>query len=122
MYYVVYIKILVHQFYRSLKVNNQGVKIATVKSAKVRAVFNGVVSEIMVIKNANPVVMIRHGNYITVYKNLSKISVKKGDKVTTNQTIGEVFTSRSTGQTMLGFGIYKDAKTQNPANWIYKML
>ncbi|OUR93846.1 peptidase M23 [Flavobacteriales bacterium 34_180_T64] len=106
---------------RSLKVNNQGVKIATEKSAKVRAVFNGVVSEIMIIKNANPVVMIRHGNYITVYKNLSKISVKKGDKVTTNQAIGEVFTNKSTGQTMLGFGIYKDAKTQNPAYWIFKM-
>ena len=107
---------------RSLKVNNQGVKIVTERNAKVRAVFNGVVSEIMVIKNANPVVMIRHGNYITVYKNLSKISVKKGDRIKTNQTIGEVFTNKNTGETMLGFGIYKDAKTQNPANWIFKML
>ena len=106
---------------RTLKVNNQGVKIATEQNAKVRAVFDGEVSEIMIIKNANPVVMIRHGNYITVYKNLSKLSVSKGDKVKTNQVIGEVFTNRSTGETMLGFGVYKDSKTQNPAYWIYKM-
>lgn len=106
---------------RTVSINSQGVKIATEKGTKVRAVFDGVVSQILVIPNANPVVMIRHGNYITVYKNMSKIYVKKGDKVSTKQEIGEVFTNRSTGETMLGFGVYKDSKTQNPAIWVYKM-
>lgn len=106
---------------RTVSINSQGVKIATEKGMKVRAVFDGVVSQILVIPNANPVVMIRHGNYITVYKNMSKIYVKKGDKVSTKQEIGEVFTNRSTGETMLGFGVYKDSKTQNPAIWVYKM-
>ncbi|WP_425076460.1 murein hydrolase activator EnvC family protein [Psychroserpens sp. S379A] len=106
---------------RTVSINSQGVKIATEKGTKVRAVFDGVVSQILVIPNANPVVMIRHGNYITVYKNMSKIYVKKGDKVNTKQEIGEVFTNRSTGETMLGFGVYKDSKTQNPAIWVYKM-
>ncbi|MFK7781181.1 murein hydrolase activator EnvC family protein [Psychroserpens sp.] len=106
---------------RTVSINSQGVKIATEKGTKVRAVFDGTVSEILAIPNANPVVMIRHGNYITVYKNMSKISVKKGDKVTTKQEIGEVSTNRSTGETMLGFGVYKDSKTQNPAIWVYKM-
>jgi len=106
---------------RTVTINSQGVKIATEKGIKVRAVFDGVVSEILVIPNANPVVMIRHGNYITVYKNMSKIYVKKGDKVTTKQEIGEVFTNRSTGETMLGFGVYKDSKTQNPAIWVFRM-
>ena len=106
---------------RTVTINSQGVKIATEKNTKVRAVFDGEVSQILVIPNANPVVMIRHGNYITVYKNMSKIYVKKGDKVTTKQEIGEVFTNPSNGETMLGFGVYKDSKTQNPAVWVYKM-
>lgn len=106
---------------RTVTINSQGVKIATEKGTKVRAVFDGEVSQILVIPNANPVVMIRHGNYITVYKNMSKIYVKKGDKVSTKQEIGEVFTNKSNGETMLGFGVYKDSKTQNPASWLYRM-
>ncbi|MCB0382845.1 MAG: peptidoglycan DD-metalloendopeptidase family protein [Psychroserpens sp.] len=106
---------------RTVTINSQGVKIATEKNTKVRAVFDGEVSQILVIPNANPVVMIRHGNYITVYKNMAKIYVKKGDKVTTKQEIGEVFTNPSNGETMLGFGVYKDSKTQNPASWLFKM-
>ncbi len=106
---------------RTVTINSQGVKIATEKGTKVRAVFDGEVSQILVIPNANPVVMIRHGNYITVYKNMSKIYVKKGDKVVTKQEIGEVFTNQSNGETMLGFGVYKDSKTQNPAIWVFKM-
>jgi murein DD-endopeptidase MepM/ murein hydrolase activator NlpD len=65
--------------------------------------------------------MIRHGNYITVYKNLSKVLVKEGDKVKTKQDIGEVFTSPTNGDTILSFVVFKDSKTQNPASWIYKM-
>ena len=65
--------------------------------------------------------MIRHGNYISVYKNLFKVRVKKGDKITTKQEIGEVFTNNSTGETILSFQVWKDSKTQNPSEWIYKM-
>ena len=104
-----------------LTINSNGVRIATEKDAKVRAVFNGEVSKIIRIKNANIIVMIRHGNYITVYKNLSKVLVKEGDKVKTKQDIGEVFTSPTNGDTILSFVVFKDSKTQNPASWIYKM-
>ncbi|NNC46627.1 MAG: M23 family metallopeptidase, partial [Winogradskyella sp.] len=97
-----------------------GIKIATEKNAKVKAVFNGEVSKIMLIKNANPVVMIRHGNYLTVYKNLSKIYVKSGQTIVTGQEIGEVFTNPRTGESMLGFDVYKEDKTQNPENWLAK--
>lgn len=110
-----------HPIDKSLTVNSQGVRIATEKNSKVRAVFDGEVSEIMYIPNANPAIMIRHGNYITIYNNLSKIYVKKGDKITTKQHIGEVFTDSSTGETILGFRIYKETVPQNPASWIYKM-
>jgi len=64
-------------------------------------------------------VVIQHGNYSTAYKNIGKVYVKKGDKVTTDQEIGEVHTN-STGQTILNFSIWKDGSTQNPEYWIAK--
>jgi septal ring factor EnvC (AmiA/AmiB activator) len=106
---------------RSLTIKSNGVRITTERGAKVRAVFNGEVSEIIKLKNVNPIIMIRHGNYISIYKNLSSVYVKKGDKVTTKQQIGEVFTNPSTGETILSFTISKGFSTVNPANWIYKM-
>ena len=106
---------------RSLTIKSNGVRITTERGAKVRAVFNGEVSEIIKLKNVNPIVMIRHGNYISIYKNVSSVYVKKGDKVTTKQEIGEVFTNPSTGETILSFTISKGFSTENPASWIYKM-
>lgn len=106
---------------KSVSIRSNGVRIATEKGAKVRAVFSGEVSRIVVIKNSNPIVMIRHGNFITAYKNLSKVYVKEGDKVTTKQDIGEVFTNPSNGDTILNFIIYENLNTLNPAEWIYKM-
>ena len=105
----------------SVKIQSNGVRILTEKGAQVRAVFNGEVYEIVYIKNSNPVIMLRHGNYFTAYKNLSKIYVKKGDKVTTKQALGEVFTNSVDGETVLYFSVFKEAKTENPASWIYKM-
>lgn len=105
----------------TVTINSNGVRIATEEGAKVRAVFDGEVSAIVVLKNANPAIIIRHGTYFTIYKNLSKIFVKQGDKVSTKQIIGEVFTNKSNGETILGFGVNKNSNTENPANWIYRM-
>ena len=105
----------------NLTINSNGVRISTEKGEKVRAVFNGEVMGILKPRRSNPIVMIKHGNYITTYQNLGKIYVKTGDKVTTKQEIGEVFTNPSTGETVLKFRIDKDNKTQNPSSWIYKM-
>ena len=106
---------------RNLTINSNGVRISTEKGAKVRAVFNGEVMGILKPKRSNPIVMVKHGNYITTYQNLGKIFVKTGDKVTTKQEIGEVFTNPTTGETVLKFRIDKDNKTQNPSSWIFKM-
>lgn len=110
-----------HPIDRSLTIKSNGVRIATSKGAKARAVFNGEVSEIIRLKNVNPIVMIRHGNYLTIYKNLTKVYVSKGDKVFTKQEIGEVFTNPSNGETILSFTISKGFSTENPSSWIYKM-
>ena len=106
---------------RSLTIKSNGVRIATNKGEEVRAVFEGVVQGIMTPKNGNNTIMVRHGNYITVYKNLSKFYVQKGDKVKTKQVIGEVITNKASGETILSFGIYKDSATQNPSQWIYRL-
>ena len=106
---------------RSLTIKSNGVRIATNKGEEVRAVFEGVVQGVMTPKNGNNTIMVRHGNYITVYKNLSKFYVQKGDKVTTKQVIGEVITNKASGETILSFGIYKDSTTQNPSQWIYRL-
>ncbi|TXE13036.1 peptidoglycan DD-metalloendopeptidase family protein [Seonamhaeicola algicola] len=106
---------------RSLTINSNGVRISTEKGATARAVFNGEVHEILKIRNVNPILIIRHGNYWTYYKNLSKIYVKKGDKVTTKQAIGEVFTNPTNGETILGFIISKGLNKENPAHWINAM-
>lgn len=100
--------------------NYKSIQIATETNAEVKAVFNGEVSGILVVKNGNPAVMIRHGNYLTVYMNLSKIYVKKGDKVTTGQVIGQVFTNKIKGETLLGFRIYKNDQVLNPEYWLAK--
>jgi len=105
----------------SIKIKSNGVRIATNRGEPVRAVFDGVVQGIMTPKNGNNTIMIRHGNYITVYKNLSKFYVGKGDKVMTKQVLGEVITNKASGESILSFGIYKDSAIQNPSIWIYKL-
>lgn len=106
---------------RNVTIKSNGVRIATSSNASVRSVFEGTVNSIIVPKNGNITVMIQHGNYFTIYKNLSKINVKKGDKVRTKQKIGEVLTSKSSGETILSFLVFKGLETQNPAHWVFKM-
>ena len=102
----------------SVEVNNPGVKIATEANANVKGVFNGEVSKIVIVKNGNPAIIVRHGNYLTIYTNLSKIYVKSGDKIKTGDVIGQVFTSKSSGESLLGFRIYKNDQMLNPQYWL----
>ena len=110
-----------HPVVKTVMIQSNGVRIATEEHAPIRAVFNGKVLAVQAIKNGNLSVLIQHGNYVTVYKNLSKVDVKKGDNVTTKQEIGQVFTNPSNKETILSFSIFKESTTQNPADWIYKM-
>ncbi len=100
---------------------NSGVEIATNANTTARAIFAGEVMEIQQLKGANKAIYIQHGNYITVYNNLTNILVKKGDKVTTKQELGSIFTHPTSGKTILKFLIYKNTNRMNPADWIYRM-
>ena len=110
-----------HPVVKTTIIQSNGVTISTEPFAKVRAVFDGEVMSIIIIKGSNPSVLIRHGSYITLYTNLSKLYVKKGEKVTSKQVIGEVFTNQQTGKTQLQFGIFNNIKALNPKDWVYQM-
>lgn len=109
-----------HPIVKTVKIQSNGVRIATEAGSKVRAVFKGKVLSVQSMKRGNLTVLIQHGNYITAYKNLGKVYVKKGDKVETKQNIGEVFTNAN-NETILSFSVFKESTTQNPAYWIYRM-
>ena len=110
-----------HPVVKTTIIQSNGVTISTEPFAKVRAIFDGEVMSIIIIKGSNPSVLIRHGSYITVYTNLSKLYVKKGEKVASKQVIGEVFTNQQTGKTQLQFGIFNNIKALNPKDWVYQM-
>ena len=99
--------------------SNDGINITTSNNAEVRAVFKGVVSDIALMPGINNAVIIRHGNYLTVYTNLVYVSVKKGEKVTTKQTIGKVAYDNEKGS-ILGFQVWNNLEKQNPELWLAK--
>jgi len=110
-----------HPIVRTATIQSNGVRITTAAGSKARAVFNGTVLAVQVLSGNKKAVLIQHGNYITVYKNLEKVTVSNGDKVKTKEEIGTIFTDKVTGKTVLGFVLSKNTKTENPASWIYKM-
>lgn len=110
-----------HPVYKSLVVHNSGVEITTDAGANARAVFGGEVIKVMVLSPVNKAVMIQHGDYFTVYQNLSSVSVAKGDKVTMKETIGKIRTNGDTGKTILKFTISQNTTYNNPASWLSNM-
>ncbi len=110
-----------HPVVKTTMIKSNGVTIATTPKSEARAVFEGEVMTILSFKGSNPTILIKHGNYITTYKNMGKVYVKKGDKVEAKQPIGEIFTHPQTGKTTLQFSVFNALKPQNPKSWIYRM-
>ncbi len=99
-------------------VTNNGIDIATTEGAFARAVFDGEVASVTKLTGANTVVILRHGEYFTVYSNLENVTVKRGDKVKTKQNLGTVHTNKTESKTELHFELLKEQNRQNPANWL----
>lgn len=110
-----------HPVYKTLVIHNSGVEITTDQGASARAVFGGEVISVMMLSPVNKAVMIQHGDYFTVYQNLSSVSVSKGDKVSIKQPIGKIRTNGDTGKTVLKFTISQNTTYSNPASWLYNM-
>lgn len=109
-----------HPVYSQVVTDNKGIYLQTVANAKARAVYKGEVTSCFMVAGTYAVI-IQHGNYRTVYSNLSKLSVKQGDKVETKQAIGTIYTDAEQDQkTELYFQIYQDRNILNPELWIAK--
>ena len=107
-----------HPVYSTLVVHNSGIVITTNDGANARAVFGGEVSSVMVLSPVNKAVMIQHGDYFTIYQNLSSVSVSKGDKVSIKQNIGRIRTNGDTGKTVIKFLLLQNTTYNNPQSWL----
>ena len=107
-----------HAALEHVRTNNNGIDILADTGAEARAVFNGVVTRVFTIPGFNNSVIIRHGNYLTVYSNLNRVYVKAGDKVSTRQVIGKIFLDPSDNTTILHFQLWKEKSKQNPESWL----
>jgi septal ring factor EnvC (AmiA/AmiB activator) len=107
-----------HPIYNTLVIHNSGVEITTNEGASARAVFGGEVASVMVLSPVNKAVMIQHGDYFTIYQNLSSVSVNKGDKISIKQVLGRVRTNGDTGKTVIKFLLLQNTTYTNPQGWL----
>ena len=108
-----------HQELSHVRTNNNGIDIQSTAGAEARAIYKGVISRIFVMPGFNNNVIIRHGNYLTVYSNLSEVYVKAGDAVDTRQVIGKIYSDAEKGnETILHFQIWHERTKLNPTTWI----
>lgn len=107
-----------HKDLPGIKVINNGVEIGVNKGAEARAVYNGVVSKIVIMQNGLKAIMLRHGKYLTVYTNLKETNVNVGQKVFQGQAIGSIFCKQLNDTGILEFQIWRGLEKINPMNWI----
>lgn len=109
-----------HPVLKKVKIKNNGIDIITNTGEKARSIFGGKVISVRTITNTNKAVIIRHGEYFTVYSNLSSVYVQPGDNVETKQDIGLVYTDQAESKTELHFEIWKGKILLNPQYWVVK--
>jgi murein DD-endopeptidase MepM/ murein hydrolase activator NlpD len=111
-----------HPKIKNLYTNNNGIDISTNRGSSVRSVFEGEVTSVLSIPGAGKVVIIKHGNYRTVYSNLQEVNVSVGSKVKTKQTIGSLLPDDDDALSISHFEIHQVSNGQinrmNPTNWI----
>ncbi len=107
-----------HSSVSNVKINNTGIDISTKKNSEVRAVFDGEVTNIIFSPVFQNAIIVKHGNYFSVYSNLKTVSVSKGEQIKTKQVIGTV--STAAGKTEVHFEIWKETTKLNPAYWLAK--
>lgn len=106
-----------HPIHKNLTIHNSGVEISTEPGSSARTVFGGEVLQVQVISANNKAVYIQHGDFITVYLNLSSVSVTKGQKVSIKQNIGKIHTD-SSGKAVIKFLVLQNTTTLNPEIWL----
>ena len=109
-----------HPVLKGIETFNNGVKITTEEGAIVRAVFEGTVSRIIDIPGAGKAVILSHGDYFSVYSNLLKVSVKRGQSVLNKEKIGTVLTKTNPKESITELQIWKGSEKMDPSSWLYK--
>jgi septal ring factor EnvC (AmiA/AmiB activator) len=109
-----------HPTLEYVQVESNGIEITTSKGSKARAIFDGTVSKIVLIPGRNTAVLIKHGNYYTVYDNLVTVTVKAGQTVKAKDTIGIIYTDPETNSTVLQLQIWKELEKMDPESWLSK--
>lgn len=107
-----------HPLWKDVYTNNNGIDISTSKNASARSIFDGKVSSIVSIPGAGKAVIIRHGEFLTVYANLDEVFVKSGDDIATRQRIGSVITDGEEDKTELHLEIWRGSTRLDPSDWI----
>lgn len=108
-----------HRDMKYVQTNSNCIEIQTTAGASARAIFNGTVSRVFSVPGSNFSVIVRHGNYLSVYSNIAHVSVKAGQKVKTSQKIGEIFVDKDQKDlTIMQFQIWKDLQKLDPEAWI----
>jgi murein hydrolase activator len=106
-----------HPVYKELQIHNSGLEFSTDAGSSARAVFTGIVSSVIIISPVNKVVMLQHGDFFTIYQNLSSVNVTKGDLVNIKQSLGKIKTNGE-GRTILKFAITQNTTYTNPKAWL----
>lgn len=109
-----------HPTLRNIEITNNGVDIRTDENSAVRAVYAGIVAGVQFIPGHDYTIILQHGNYYTVYSNLSETRLNKGDRVAANQAVGRVSTNPITGASELHFELWHQKERLNPSSWIKK--
>lgn len=108
-----------HPELSKVKIDNLGIDIEVAKGSSARAVFDGVVSSIFRLDGYHNIIIVRHGEYLTVYAGIERLSVKKGDKVAAGQTLGTIYSDPDDdNRTSLHFEIRHEKQKLNPTEWV----
>ncbi|MCF0126686.1 MAG: peptidoglycan DD-metalloendopeptidase family protein [Clostridia bacterium] len=110
-----------HPLFPSISINNNGIDINLLGSTDVHPVLNGVVSRVIIIPGSNASIIIRHGNFLTVYSNISDVAVKKDEQVTTETILGHVFSGEGINSKILHFELWDSENKQDPLLWLKKL-
>jgi murein hydrolase activator len=108
-----------HPAIKGFMMFNNGVEICATKGTQARAVFDGEVTGIALSPTGGKLVIVRHGEYLSVYTNLTDVLVKTGQKVTVKQIIGTIIYNEEEEKTTLNFQVWKGQKTMDPGGWLF---
>lgn len=106
-----------HPTMRNITTENNGINISTTQGSKARAVFDGEITAIVKIPGLFNTVLVKHGEYFTVYSNLEVVNISKGQQIKTGQELGLIYTNEE-GKTELHFEVWKGNEKQNPEHWL----